>query len=222
MKAAALTLAVALSLSASAFAQQEARNEREYRDGYSQFSVGLRNSLPTGEAFQGVKWDDLISGGIGLQLQYSDLYRSNSWVYTGWYLGVNIDSFGGRSSTVQGVDIRTDRLNMANLEFGLKVRQNFQGFHLDEHLGVGAAMYMKQEVDIRNGGPEGLELIKSSVNYLFDVGVRFGAPIGKDVELALGVSYQMNGAPSEGDDFSGLNFKSQKNVVLGLYLDFGF
>lgn len=222
MKAAALTLVVALSLSASAFAQQEPRNEREYRDGYNQLIIGLRNSLPTGDALNGVEWDELISGGLGLQLQYTELYRTSSWVYAGWYLGANVDSFAGRSGTVSGVDIRTERLNMANLEFGAKVRQNFQGFHLTEHVGVGAAMYMKQELDVLNGGAEGLELIKSSVNYMFDIGIRFGAPIGKDVDLSLGVSYQMNGAPEEGDDFSGLKFKSQRNIVLGLSLDIGF
>lgn len=226
MKSAALTLVVALSLSASAFAQQEPRNEREYRDGYSQLIVGLRNSLPTGEAFSGADWDDVVSGGVGLQLQYSSLTRSNSWVYGGWYVGVNVDSFGGRTSdlTANGVTatVRTDRLNTVNLEFGGKLRQNFSGFHIDEHVGVGAVMYMKQEFDVRNGGAEGLELIESSVSYLFDIGVRVGAPIGKNVELSLGVSYQINGAPGEGENVTGLNFKPMQNLVFGLTLDFGF
>lgn len=222
MKAAALTLVVALSLSASAFAQQGPRNEREYRDSYDHFSVGLRNSLPTGNALDGVDWDDLVSGGIGLQFQYSALWRANSWNYGGYYFGVAVDSFGGRTSTLSGATVRTDRLNMVNVEFGGKLRQNFNGFFVDEHVGIGAAVYMKQELDIRNGGPEGLELIESSVNYLFDIGVRIGAPIGRDVELALGVSYHMNGAPSEGEDFSGLKFKAQQNIVFGLTLDFGF
>ncbi|HEV3028816.1 MAG TPA: hypothetical protein VG457_14650, partial [Planctomycetota bacterium] len=100
MKAAALTLVVALSLSASAFAQQEPRNEREYRDEYDQLTVGLRNSIPTGIATNGVRWGDLISSGIGLELQYQELTRANSWIYGGWYAGLAADSFGGRSSTV--------------------------------------------------------------------------------------------------------------------------
>ena len=226
MKAAALTLVVALSLSASAFAQQEARNEREYRDSYDHFSVGLRATLPTGEALDGINWDDLVGGGIGLQLQYQALWRANSWNYGGYFFGVDVDSFGGRTSTLNAggasATVRTDRLNMAAVEFGGMLRQNFNGFHVDEHVGVGALIYMKQELDVRNGGAEGLELIESSVTYLFDIGVRIGAPIGKNTEMSLGVSYQLNGAPSEGEDFSGLNFKPMKNFVIGLNFDFGF
>ncbi|MBV8878737.1 MAG: hypothetical protein JO332_02120 [Planctomycetaceae bacterium] len=225
MKAAALTLVVALSLSASAFAQTEARNEREYRDSYDHFVVGLRNSLPTGTAFSGVDWDDLISGGIGLELQYSQLSRASSWVYGGWYVGLSVDSYGGRSSTLSSggvtADIRTGRLNTAALEFGGRLRQNFNGFHLDESVGVGPLMYMKQEFDVRNGGPENLELIKSSVSYLLDVNVRVGAPIGKNIELGLGVGLDLKGAPGEGDDVSGLNFRPMLNIVFGLTLDIG-
>ena len=197
MKTAALTLFVALLLSASAFAQQEPRNEREYRDEYDQLTVGLRNSLPTGDAFTGVRWRDLITSGIGLEVQYQELWRANSWIYGGWYAGLAVDSFGGRSSTLVdpntglSTDIRTHRLNTADVEVGGRLRQNFSGFHVDENVGVGAVVYMKQELDIRNGGPQKLELIKTSENYLFDVGVRIGAPIGKDVELGFGISFQV-------------------------------
>jgi hypothetical protein len=232
MKSAALTTAVLLTLTASAFAQdlrKEARNDRDYQDHYSELTVGLRNSIPTGDAFDNVRWGDLVSGGIGLEIQYGYLWRANSWCYGGWFAGLNIDSFGGRSSTLvdpttgASIDIRTDRLNVADLEFGARLRQNTgSGFHVDEHVGVGAAIYMKQQVDIRNGGASGLELIKSSVSYLLDVGVRVGAPLGKDVELGLGIAYQVTGAPSEGKDFTGIKFKSMQDVVLSLTLDFGF
>jgi hypothetical protein len=231
MKAAALTTVVMLTLSASAFAQdsrKEARNDRDYQDHYEGLTVGLRNSLPGGKATDTIRWGDLISGGIGLEVQYDYLWRANSWMYGGLYSGLAIDSFGGRTSTqndptLGSVEIRTDRLNMANLEFGGKLRQNFSSaFHVDEHVGVGAAIYMKQKVDIRNTGPSGLELIKSSVSYLVDIGVSVGAPLSKDVDLGLGISYQVNGAPDAGKDFTGLNFKSQTNIVLALTLDFGF
>lgn len=228
MKAAALTLVVALSLSASAFAQQEARNEREYRSEYDQLIFGLRNSLPTGEAFDGTRWGQLVSGGIGLEIQYQELWRTSSWVYAGWYAGIAVDSFGGRSSTLTdpstGIssDVRTHRLNTADLEFGGRLRQNFNGFHIDENVGVGAVIYMKQELDIRNGGAKNLELIKSSVSYVFDLGVRVGAPIAKDVELGLGIGFQLDGAPSHGKDAPGINFKPMQNLVLGLTLDIGF
>jgi len=108
------------------------------------------------------------------------------------------------------------------VEFGGRLRQNFSGFHLDENLGVGAVYYMKQKLDERNGGPTGLEFIKSSINYLFDIGVRIGAPLGKNVDLSLGISYQVDGAPDSGKDFSTLNFRPMQNLVLGLSLDFGF
>jgi len=228
MKAAALTLVVALSLSASAFAQQEPRNEREYRDEYDQLTVGLRNSIPTGIATNGVRWGDLISSGIGIELQYQELSRANSWIYGGWYAGVAADSFGGRSVTLVdaatglSTDARTHRLNTADVEFGGRLRQNLSGFHVDESVGAGAVMYMKQEMDIRNGGPKNLEFIKSTPNYLFDLGVRLGAPIGKDVELGLGFSFLVNGAPAHGKDFPGLHFRPQENLVFGLTLDFGF
>jgi len=231
MKSAALTTVVMLALAASAFAQdarKEARNDREYRDHYEGLTVGLRDSIPTGDAFQGVRWGDLISGGLGLELQYDYLWRANSWCYGGLYTGLAIDSFGGRTSTVAdpttGIfsTIRTNRLNMASVEFGGKLRQNLSGgFHVDEHVGVGALIYMKQEFDVRNGGPMGLELVKSSVNYMADVGVSVGAPLSKGVDLGLGIAYQVNGAPGEGKDFTG-SFKSLQNVVLALTLDFGF
>jgi len=228
MKAAALTLVVALSLSASAFAQQETHNEREYKDQYNQLIFGLRNSLPTGEAFTGTRWGEIVSGGIGIEIQYAQLWRTSSWVYGGWYAGVAVDSFGGRSSTLVDsttgatADIRTDRLNTADLEFGGRLRQNFNGFHVDENVGVGAVMYMKQDFDVRNGGPSKLELIKSSVSYLVDFGVRVGAPVAKDVELGLGVGFQVNGAPSHGKDAPGIHFRPMQNIVLGLTLDIGF
>jgi len=228
MKAAALTLVVALSLSASAFAQQEARNEREYRSEYDQLIFGLRNTLPTGEAFNGTRWGQIVSGGIGLEVQYQELWRTSSWIYAGWYGGIAFDSFGGRSSSLtdpsSGIttDVRTARLNTADLEFGGRVRQNFNGFHVDENVGVGALMYMKQDMDVRNGGPQNLELIKSSVSYLFDLGVRVGAPVAKDVELGLGIAFQLNGAPSHGKDAPGINFRPMQNVIIGLTLDIGF
>src|SRR5579862_4887445 len=228
MKSAALTLVVALSLSASAFAQQEARNEREYREDYTQVIVGLRNTLPSGNAVQNVRWGDLVSGGIGVDVQYAELWRASSWVYGGWYADVNIDSFGGRTSsqtdptTGLAAEFRTDRLNTADLEFGGRLRQNFNGFHIDENVGVGAVMYMKEDVANRSTGIDKLEFIKSSVNYMFDFGIRVGAPVGKNVELNLGLAFQVNGAPDAGKDFSTLNFRPMQNLVLGLSLDIGF
>jgi hypothetical protein len=231
MKSAALTTVVMLALAASAFAQdvrKEARNDRDYRDHYSGLTVGLRDSIPTGEAFNDVRWGDLVSGGLGLELQYDYLWRANSWCYGGWYAGLSVDSFGGRTSTLTdpatsiSYTIRTDRMNMAAVQFGGKMRQNLSSaFHVDEHVGVGALIYMKQEFDVRGTGPSGLELIKSSVNYTFDVGVSVGAPLSRGVDLSLGIGYQVNGAPDEGKDFTG-SFKSMQNVVLALTLDFGF
>ena len=228
MKAAALTLVVALSLSASAFAQQEPRNEREYREEYNGLTVGLRDSKPTGEAFSGTRWGDLISGGIGLEVQYQELWRASSWIYGGWYGGLAVDSFGGRSltfvdpTTALSADVRMHRLNTADIEFGGRLRQNFSGFHIDENVGIGAVAYMKEELDVRNGGPQKLEFIKSSESYLYDFGARVGAPLGKDVELCLGFTFQVNGSPSHGKDFPGLHFRPQQNLVLGLSLDIGF
>jgi hypothetical protein len=224
MKSAALTTVVMLTLSASAFAQEarkETLNERDYRDHYDGLTVGLRNTLPGGEAFDSVRWGDLVSGGIGVELQYGYLWRASSWVYGGWYAGLDVDSFGGRTSTQGGLEIRTDRLNTANVVFGGRLRQNFNGFHVDENVGLGAVIYMKQEFAVRSLGIDNLELIKSSVNYLVNFGVRVGAPLSKNTELNLGLAYQVNGAPDEGKDFTG-KFKSMGNVIVGLSLDFGF
>src|SRR5882672_576799 len=99
MKPAALTVVLALSLSASAFAQQESRNEREYRDVYSILTVGLETTIPGGDAFANVRWSELISGGIGLDFEYSHLWRQNSFMYAGYFAALNFDSFGGRQST---------------------------------------------------------------------------------------------------------------------------
>lgn len=228
MKPAALTVVLALSLSASAVAQQEARNEREYRDVYSEFTVGVQNTIPGSKAFDDVRWSELISGGIGLDLEYSRLWRQNSWVYLGYFGSLQIDSFGGKRSTqfdeatASFFDIRTDRLNMGGLIVGGRIRENFNGFHMDQSVGVGASIYMKQELDVM-GGAEGLEFIKSSVNYAAQISARVGAPLGKNIDLNLGVGLRFNGAPDEGKDFSGaLKFKPQQNLVLALSLDFGF
>jgi hypothetical protein len=121
-----------------------------------------------------------------------------------------------------GTDVRTHRLNTGDLEIGGRLRENFSGFHIDENVGVGAVMYMKQELDIRNGGVKNLEFIKSTPNYLFDLGVRIGAPIGKDVELGLALSFQQNGAPDHGKDFPSLHFRPEELLVFALTLDFGF
>jgi hypothetical protein len=228
MKPAALTVVLALSLSASAVAQQESRNEREYRDVYSNLTVGLETTIPGGDAFANTRWSELISGGIGVDLEYSRLWRENSWVYCGYFAAVNLDSFGGRSSTQfnvttgSNIDIRTSRMNMAGVTLGGRVRENFNGWHMDQSVGLGAAIYTKQEIDVLGTGPSNLELIKSSVNYSAMVEARIGAPLGKDVELNLGIGYRVNGAPQEGKDVTGTKFKSMQNLVIGLSLDFGF
>src|SRR5882672_1296602 len=205
MKAAALTVVVTLSLSALAHAQQEARNEREYRDHYSDLTFELNTSIPGGNAVGDVRWSKFITGSVGIEAQYSYLWRGSSWLYGGFYGGFGIDSFGGKRSSQNDpalgtFDIRTDRLNMADLEFGGIFRQNFSGFHLDEHFGIGGVFYTKQEFDILNGGPSNMELIKGSVSYMVDFGARVVAPIGKDVDLGLGISYRINGAPENGKD----------------------
>jgi hypothetical protein len=230
MKSAALTSVLALSLSAVAVAQEtrtetraEARNDREYKNEYDQLIISLRTTLPGGEAFSGVRWNDLISGGLGVDVEYCGLWQMNSWAYGGWFIGLGVDSFGGRTFTPPGGDeLRTDRLNTADLEVGPRFRQNLKGFHIDESIGVGAVMYMKQDFADRTLGVDKLELIKASANYMFDVGARIGAPIGKNVDLSLGAQYRINGAPSEGKDVSGIKFKIQQNVVFALSLDIGF
>lgn len=229
MKSAALTSFLALSLSAAAVAQEtrtdrEYQKDREYRNEYEQLIFSLRTTLPGGEAFQGVRWNDLISGGLGFGAEYCELWQANSWIYGGWFVGLGVDSFGGRTFTPSnGADeIRTDRLNMVNLEVGPRFRENFRGFHLDESVGVGGLFYMKQDFADRTTGVDKLELIKSSASYMFDVGLRLGAPVGKDVDLNLGASYRINGAPAHGKDVPGLKFKIQQNVVFALSLDIGF
>jgi|SRR5581483_913562 len=228
MKSAALTSFLALSLSAAAAAQEtrndrEPRNDREYRDGYNQLIFSLSTTLPGGEAFSGTNWKDLISGGVGLEAEYGELWQANSWIYGGWYAGLGVDSFGGRTFTPSGGDeLRTDRLNMADLEVGGRLRQNFRGFHVDENVGVGGVFYMKQDFADRTLGIDKLELIKASASYMLDFGARIGAPIGKDVELNLGAAYRINGAPAHGKDVSGIKFKMQENIVFALSLDIGF
>lgn len=222
MKPAALTVVLALSLSASAFAQQESRNERDYKDLYSDLTVGLQTTIPGGKAFNDVRWSEVISGGIGLDLEYSRLWRQNSFIYWGYFADLSIDSFGGRHATLLGTEVHTNRTNQGAVQFGTRIRENFNGFHMDQSVGVGAVIYTKQELDVLNGGPEGVEFIKSSVNYTASIAARIGAPLSKSCELNLGIGVRFNGAPDEGKDIVGINFKSQTNLVIGLSLDFGF
>jgi hypothetical protein len=232
MKSATVTAIVLFALPAAAFAQQskrEAREERAYSDraGYQELNFGLRASMPLGDMFNGQKWDDFYTMGLGLEVQYTELWKSSRGIFGGWYGGIALESFGGRRNTFTDpnlgtIQLKSDRLNLASAEVGIRFREEFQTFHFDQNVGVGATFYGKADVEDGASGATG-EFVQSSISYMFAVGLRLGAPIGDNCELGLGFTYRINGTPKEGEDVRGaVNFKPLQEVIIALTLDFLF
>jgi hypothetical protein len=223
MKSATVTAIVLFALPAAAFAQQNRKEDRtghlfSDRAGYEELNFGLKVALPMGDLFKGQSWDDTYGLGMGLEIQYVDLYKSTRGIYGGWYGGLSLESFGGRRDGT----LKPERLNLASGEIGVWFREDFRTFRFDQHIGVGATFYGGSDIEDSTGGPD-IKFIDTSVNFLFTVGLRVGAPISDSCELGIGVAYRLNGGPKEGEDVSGtLNFKPLQEVIVALTLDFLF
>jgi hypothetical protein len=223
MKSATVAVLVLFALPAAAFAQQsrkEDRGERLFSDraGYEELNFGLRVSHPLGDLFEGQPWDDLFSAGLGLEIQYVDLVKTSRGIYAGWYGGLELESFGGRRVD----DLKSERLNLASAEIGVWFREDFKNFRFDQHLGIGATFY--GGTDLESSIPGGdVKFIDASVNYMFTVALRVGAPISNSCELGIGAAYRINGSPREGEDVRGaVNFKPLQEIIVAITLDFVF
>jgi hypothetical protein len=234
MKSATVTAIVLFALPAAAFAQQSRTEERTdrllYSDraGYTELNFGLRASMPLGDLFEGQEWEDFYTAGLGLEIQYTELWKSSRGIYGGWYGGISLESFGGRRNTftdpVLGtMQVKSDRLNLASAELGIRFREDFKTFRFDQNIGIGATFYSGADIeDAAIPGSDG-EFIDATITYMFTVGLRVGAPIGDGCELGLGVAYRINGTPKEGEDAKGLvNFRPLQEVIIALTLDFVF
>jgi len=194
---------------------------------YSELTIGPRVSIVGGTAIESEKWSDFLSTGIGVEAQYSYLWRLSPSDYLGIYGGISYDNFAGRSHTVNDpvagpIEIDPDSLGIVCIEAGIRGRTNFSGVFLDSRFGFGVALYQSTDATFTVGGASASDqVIASSAAFMFNGNVRFGVILGKASDLAFGIGYQMNGAPKEGDAITG-SFKAQSNIVLSLTLNINF
>jgi hypothetical protein len=198
-------------------------------EGYDEMTLGIRVPFLGGKLDnEGDKWTDVFhSSGIGFNLDGSFLWAASSKVAVGIYTTFELDSFGGKTTTVDlgagPVDITQDDLLMTRFLVGARVRETFGHFFLDQNMGFGFATYSSSSARA-NGVSVGV--IDSSIVFAFELGARFGFAVSEVVDLGIGLAYNYNGAPSVSNDLSqvdpSLKFQGQSNTILCFFINLNF
>lgn len=205
-----------LSLSAVAYAQSE------------QVTIGPRVSIPSGKATGSVDWNDLLSDGVGFDLRYARLWKTDDTLSIGVYGKFLLDSYGGRSvhftdPTLGPVTVKPDSLLTYGLEVGAVERIDLGGFYLEPGIGLGLIAYHKTDATVNaTGGSADIEAVEGGAKFMFSAGARLSIPVSPKVEIGGGARFQLNGAPSAGSGFTGLDFEGMHNLVLSLDLSINF
>lgn len=174
-----------------------------------------------------LKWNDVYSSvGGGWEAKYSHLFRVSPHVAVGPYAGVSLDVFGGKTIDVDpGTGLQTwdvDPWVMIRLVFGARVREQWGEFWMDQNIGIGPAIYSFGTAE-GSLGFDSIEIIQSSVAFLFELGLRFGVAVSPRVDLGLGFNLELNGPPDAGRDLGpNAKLKGQSNFALTFLLNLNF
>lgn len=240
----ALLALLAVPLSASA--QSDAAFRTEWRPGGSlalmqevgdthssihEVNLGIRIPFLGGDADNRSSndWSDLYSeAGFGILGSYSRLFRVSRIFSIGPYAAITTDFFDGeRVDVLPGAGtLRLDLEDLAvtRLVFGVRAREQFGAFWMDQHLGFGPVFYGAGEAENPLDDDDDLEFLDPSVSLTFEVGFRFGMAVSRTVDIGLGMAFELNGAPDKGDDVpdDGFEFKGQGNFVLTIAVNLNF
>ena len=166
----------------------------------------LRFTFPGGDVVSGgPKYGDIFNVGVGGGVQVDYLWKLTRALYLGAYLEVDVDSFGGKTTTDSfGDTLKPDTMTTFRILGGIKAREEFAPdgrFFFEEFLGLGANRYPSVQGTLTSGGTVTTgELFASGTTVAFDLGLTVGWNVSPQVGLFLSVVVEVNGGPGEGKD----------------------
>jgi hypothetical protein len=235
-----------LSIPAAAFAQDEPLFRPEWRPSGTlafasaqevnvprpvthELTLGIRVPFLGGDFDKGktLKWNEVYSNeGGGFEVKYSALFRVSPNVSIGPYAGFALDVFGGKTIDVDpGTGLErwdVDPLVMIRIVFGVRAREQWGAFFMDQNIGIGPVIYSAGTAQDSIGFDQ-IEIVASTAAFLFEVGLRFGAVVSPKVDLGLGMNLELNGAPDAGQDLGpNAKLRGQANFVLTFLINLNF
>jgi hypothetical protein len=170
------------------------------------WSAELRLSTLRGDfESDDVKWDDIFKDGLGFGLDVAWLMPISPRIQLGPYFSATVDSFQGqriRDEDPAGPEILSfDHLMTARFLVGAASRQTFGRLFFEERAGVGGGYYFDTEFKFRDpfSSMTG-DLIDASLEYTMELRFRAGIEVGGGIEFALGVGFEIMGAPDRAQD----------------------
>lgn len=198
-------------------------------EGYDEMTIGIRIPILGGKMDnEGDKWSDIFhSPGIGFNIDGSFLWSVSEKVALGVYTTFELDSFSGKSTTVDlgsgPVDESIDNLIMTRFLVGGRIRESFRSFFMDQSMAFGFATYSQTNAKV-SGVTVGV--LDSSIVFAFELAFRLGFVVSRVVDLGMGISYNYNGAPGLSSDLSSadptLKLSGQSNAVFTFFINLNF
>jgi hypothetical protein len=209
-------------LLALAFLGFQGAEGQEKHDTQRQFTAAVRVPFLGGDAFDDEPWSDVFHTGVGLGIRYAYLFPMSDQIDVGPYLGLSLDTFSGKQSTVINsglpVTFELESLEMLRLVAGGKAQQRIGSLFLEERLGTGLAIYGPTDGDVFVLGiPFSIEAIDFSTAFTFEAGVDVGLTVDSDITFTLGASYEVSGSPDDGGDLK-VDYERMSNGVLSFGL----
>jgi hypothetical protein len=181
--------------------------QRDPVEAFTYLQAALRFTFMGGEVTpgSGVNYGDLFSTGIGGSIQGGHLWRLSKTILFGPYLELDLDSFGGKSSTDSfGDALKPDSMNTLRMLGGAKIREEFGSgarFFGDQYLALGVIHYPSVGGTLTSGGITSTgNLFSSKTVAAFDLGADIGWAPSSLIDLFFGFVLSINGAPGEGKD----------------------